>query len=269
MRVHRGLSHYLAAVYPDVERPPPALYAAYTEDHCSRFAPALRNFIWTKPGAGTPNWQAASWYLPDAVWLVSRHESDKGVFGFAAKGGHNGAYTADYFSAGRYAYDCNGSQGHSVPIIEGQYQLEGQEHAAAVLSAGASKSADELTLELSRAYGMGSLKSLVRSLTWHKEELPRLELTDEYRFGGTPSSWTERFVTLSRPEIMQPGVAVLRGAKGGGIKVFYDSQSVQPEIAAHVYRNHFGEGTAWHSLDFHALRLCPEGKFIFNFQFFI
>ncbi|GJM76376.1 hypothetical protein HMSSN036_85920 [Paenibacillus macerans] len=99
-------------------------------------------------------------FLPDAQWLVSRHRSAAGSFGFAAKGGHNGEphnhndlghfiliagrdtfaadlgsgeYTADYFGAGRYRYDCNGSQGHSVPIINGRHQAEGERHAAVVL----------------------------------------------------------------------------------------------------------------------------------------
>ncbi|MFD1905288.1 hypothetical protein ACFTAO_32195 [Paenibacillus rhizoplanae] len=89
VRVHMGLSHYLADVYPDVLRPPSALRAPFTEDHCSRFAPALRNLIWTRAGKENQSWEAGSSYLPDAAWLVSRHVSAAGAFGFAAKGGHN------------------------------------------------------------------------------------------------------------------------------------------------------------------------------------
>ncbi|KAI7250671.1 hypothetical protein KC345_g11638, partial [Hortaea werneckii] len=208
VHVHMGLSHYLAEACTDVERPPSALRAPYTEDHCSRFAPALRNLIWTRAGKEEEAWEASSCYLPDAAWMLSRHLSPAGSFGFAAKGGHNdephnhndlghfilsgwgevyatdlgsGEYTADYFGAGRYRYDCNGSQGHSVPIIDGRYQEAGRGFSSTVLYASAAAEKDELTLEMTQAYTVTGLQSLVRSLVWHKEERPRLELTDTYR----------------------------------------------------------------------------------------
>ncbi|WNS44138.1 heparinase II/III family protein [Paenibacillus sp. MMS20-IR301] len=295
VRVHTGLSHYLAGLLPEVERPPSALRAPYTEDHCSRWAPAVRNLLWS---AGAPRadeaWRPASSYLPDAAWLVSRHVSEAGTFGFAAKGGHNaephnhndlgqfilsgggevyaadlgsGEYTADYFGAGRYSYDCNGSQGHSVPVIDGRYQQAGLQFSATVLHAAASAEKDELTLELARAYGLAGLKALVRSLVWHKAGQPRLELTDSYRYEGSPASWTERFVTWRRPELLAPGAVLLPGSTGGGVEVTYDPQVVEPEITAHTYRDHFGRETLWHSLDFQVLQPGAEGELRFIFQF--
>lgn len=291
--IHMGLSHYLAEVCADVERPPSALRAPYTEDHCSRFAPAFRNLIWTRTGTEEEAWRAASSYLPDAAWLVSRHVSAAGSFGFAAKGGHNaephnhndlghfiltgrgeiyvsdlgsGEYTANYFGAGRYLYDCNGSQGHSVPIIVGQYQLAGREFSSTVLRASAGER-DELTLDLTRAYQVTGLQTLIRSLVWHKEEQPRLELTDTYQYEGIPASWTERFVTWREPKFLRPGALLLPGTTGRGVELTYDPLEVEPEIAAHVYRDHFGRETLWHSLDFHALQPGAEGKLAFTFQF--
>lgn len=295
VRVHMGLSHYLADAYADVLRPPSALRAPFTEDHCSRFAPALRNLIWTRAGRENEAWEAASYYLPDAAWIVSRHVQAAGSFGFAAKAGHNdephnhndlghfilsgrgeiyasdlgsGEYTADYFGAGRYSYDCNGSQGHSVPIISGQYQGAGREFSTAVLHASAAAEKDELTLEMAQAYPVSGLQSLVRSLVWHKEELPRLELTDTYRYEGAPASWTERFVTWRRPKLLHPGSVLLPGtAAGHGVEVTYDPEAVRPEITAHVYRDHYGQETLWHSLDFHVLQPGAEGTLTFTFQF--
>ncbi|MBY9077419.1 hypothetical protein KIH86_25115 [Paenibacillus sp. HN-1] len=292
--VHRGLSHYLSGVFPDVQRPPSSISAPYTEDHCSRWAPAFRNLIWTKGRAKGENWQAASYYLPDAAWLVSRHDSAAGHFGFAAKGGHNaephnhndlgqfillgwgeiyaadlgcGEYTADYFGAGRYNYDCNGSQGHSVPVIDGRHQEEGAENKAAVLHAAAAADRDELTLDLTKAYGAGGLTSLVRSLVWYKEEFPCLALTDEYRYDGKPSSWIERFVSWRKPELIRPGSVLLQGENGGGVRVSYDPAALGPEVTAHMYRDHFGRDTVWHSLDFHAVQPGDTGRFSFTFQF--
>ncbi|WP_187355549.1 hypothetical protein ['Paenibacillus yunnanensis' Narsing Rao et al. 2020] len=294
VRVMMGLSHYLAGVYPgEVGRPPAALRAPYTEDHCSRFAHALRNLLWPRSVAGSSAWDAASVYLPDAAWLLSRHVSEAGTFGFAAKGGHNdephnhndlgqfiltgrgevfaadlgsGEYTAGYFGADRYQYDCNGSQGHSVPIIGGRYQQAGREFRAEVLHASAG-STDELTLDLTQAYGIAGLRSLTRSLLWHKDGLPRLELRDEYRYEGAPDSWTERFVTWREPEILRPGVVLLPGAGAGGFEVSYDPGAVQPEITAQVYRDHHGRDRVWHSLDFHALQPGSRGCYSFTFQY--
>ncbi|QSF43766.1 heparinase II/III family protein [Paenibacillus tianjinensis] len=293
MSVHMGLSHYLAEVYPgEVERPPSVLRAPYTEDHCSRFAPALRNLLWTRPGSGKSAWNASSCYLPDAAWLISRYVSEAGTFGFAAKGGHNaephnhndlgqfiltgrgevftadlgsGEYTADYFGAGRYQYDCNGSQGHSVPVIDGRNQSQGQQFSSVVLHASTGDT-DELSLDVTRAYEVEALLSLTRSFVWHKEKLPRLELLDEYRYEGVPGSWTERFVTWRKPLLLRSGVVLLPGA-GGGVEVSYDPVAVEPEIAAHRYRDHFGREQVWHSLDFHAVRPGSGGRFAFTFQF--
>lgn len=294
VRVHMGLSHYLADKYSGVESPPAQLRAPYTEDHCSRWAPVLRNLIWTRQARVAQEWDAASFYLPDVAWIVARHGSPGKVFGFAAKGGHNdephnhndlghfilagggeiyaadlgsGEYTADYFGKGRYQYDCNGSQGHSVPVISGRYQSAGPEYAAAVLYAAAGTDRDELKLELSKAYETEGLKSLVRSLVWHKEELPRLELCDEYLYEGAPESWTERFVTWRQPEHLRPGIVLLPGSDGGGVEVHYDNTLVEPEFTLREYRDHYGRETVWHTLDFHVLRPGSEGRFVFTFQF--
>lgn len=298
VRVHMGLSHYLADTYADFECPPSALRAPYTDDHCSRWAPAFRNLIWKRNGTEEQmdDWGAASYYLPDAEWLISRYRSEGRSFGFAAKGGHNaephnhndlghfillgggeiyaadlgsGEYTADYFGAGRYQYDCNGSQGHSVPIIGGQYQREGRQYSATVRHASTSVERDELTIELSKAYEVEGLQFLIRTFVWYKEVRPRLELSDKYRYNGEPErlTWTERFVTWHRPEILRSGVVQLPGAEVGGVEVTYDAQIVEPEILTHEYLNHFGKSTVWHTLDFHALQPGSAGEYTFTFQF--
>ncbi|MFD1905289.1 hypothetical protein ACFTAO_32190 [Paenibacillus rhizoplanae] len=136
-----------------------------------------------------------------------------------------------------------------------------------MLHASAAAVKDELTLELARAYPVAGLQSLVRSLVWHKEELPRLELTDTYRYDGTPASWTERFVTWRRPELTGPRQVLLPGADGHGVQVTYDPQIVRPEITAHVYQDHYGQDTVWHSLDFQVLQPGAEGVLVFTFEF--
>lgn len=293
--VFLGLSHYLASVYPEVELPPVSLRASYTEDHCSRFAPALRNLLWRSAETGSGDWDSASSYLPDAEWLLSRRIGPGGAFGFAAKGGNNdephnhndlgqfillgegtvyladlgsGEYTADYFGAARYSYDCNGSQGHSVPIIDGQHQHSGADAYAEVLEAAVGGDTDVLKLDLTRAYDNVRLEQLTRSFRWHKEgELPGLELSDEFQFREAPEALTERFVTFCLP-VLEDGSILLRGHGRQGLRIFYKDAALRPEISVHTYNDHFGAVKTWYGLDFHVLG--KQGglvRYDFRFQF--
>jgi len=203
--VQLGLSSYLAGKYEDVESPPSSLRADFREDHCSRWAPALRNLIWRNRSGNSADWGPADVFLEDAGWMISRMYSEGEVFGFAAKGGNNGEphnhndlgqfilaangqfflsdlgcgeYTKDYFAGGRYRYDCNGSQGHSVPIIDGCLQSEGSDKQALILEHAINDGEDRLTVELSGAYECAALMSLSRTWNWRKGGLPELALQD-------------------------------------------------------------------------------------------
>ncbi|MFD1955539.1 heparinase II/III family protein [Paenibacillus thailandensis] len=233
-----GLSHYLAGLYEEFDLPPSSIRASYTDDHCSRWAPAFRNIVWCDPAKRADTWRDADYVLPDAKWVMSRHTSSCGSFGFAAKGGHNdephnhndigsfivsaegvqlvaelgaGEYTAAYFGDGRYGFDCNGSQGHSVPIVDGAYQAAGPDSKGEVLEASARDGEVRLKLEMASAYRLPHLSSLVRELVWRKRELPSLRLTDEFAFTAQPGSIVERIVTLCAPVVLEgPG-----GPEGG------------------------------------------------------
>ena len=84
-----GLSHYLSKIYSDFELPEPGIRAKYMEDHCSRWAPAIRNLLWFKDESDGKPWKSTSYYLKESAWLVSRHHSVDRHYAFAAKGGHN------------------------------------------------------------------------------------------------------------------------------------------------------------------------------------
>ncbi|MEK5164225.1 heparinase II/III family protein [Paenibacillus sp. FSL R5-0527] len=290
--IQLGLSCYLARRYAgEVAPPPAALRADYRADHCSRWAPTLRNLIWRDRAASPADWEAGDFYLQDASWLISRFSSGAGTFGFAAKGGHNaephnhndlgqfmlagggefflsdlgcGEYTRDYFGEGRYAYDCNGSQGHSVPIIDGVLQSPGRNKTAAVLEQEADKDECRLALELSGAYECKELRSFRRTWVWRKSELPTLSLQDDFRFAEAPGSLTERFVSLIKPVNSEPGRLLLK--RGDlAVELLYDYRWLRSEITERNYRNHFGEETTWYTLDFHAL--WPEASYGVGFLF--
>lgn len=290
--VNPGLSHYLAERYPEVDIPPEPLYADYRDDHCSRFAPTLRNLIWRRAGGGAPaDWSPGDFLLPDAGWFVSRISSGDKIFGFAAKAGHNGEphnhndlghfllagggewflcdlgsgeYTREYFGEGRYELDCNGSQGHSVPVIDGCVQSAGEERKAGLLAWAMDEGACRFVLDLSEAYKCRKLEAFKRTWVWEKAEPPRLSLRDEFRFAELPGSLTERFITLVRPEFAGPGCLHLsRGSLL--LEVHYDHVQLHAEITERSFRDHFGRDAVWHTLDFQVCQ--PEQEMNFDFLF--
>nr|WP_238357744.1 heparinase II/III family protein [Cohnella zeiphila] len=275
-RFQPGLTHYLAGRYPGTEVPPLRQRAAFTDDHCSRWAHAFRNLLWLNPGLGGADWPAADYYLPDAQWMVSRHLSPAGAFGFAAKAGHNaeshnhndigqfllladgetfvadlgsGEYTKTYFGEGRYEYDCNGSQGHTVPVVDGTFQAEGEESAARVLEASVGEEEDRFRFQMASAYRVPQLESLVRGFVWRKGERPSLEVTDEFRFAKAPGEAVERIVSLLAPELTEDGV-LLRGTGDRVLNIRFDGSLLEPRIERRTYRAHLGRETAWYAIDF-------------------
>ncbi|MBD2867331.1 heparinase II/III family protein [Paenibacillus arenilitoris] len=269
VNVHIGLSDYLASRYEEAEHPPLAIRASFTDDHCSRFAPALRNFIWFRPDAERDaGWRPGSWYLPDAQWLVSRTVSPAGSFGFAAKGGSNGEphnhidvghfilladddpafaadlgsgeYTADYFGGGRYAYDCTGPHGHSLPVVGGREQAAGADRAAAVLEAHTSGDEDRLELELAACYPGSGLASFRRRLTWRKTGLPVLELNDAFRFAREGEPVTEVVITRCEPQLVADGSVLLRGVRHA-VMLEFDPGRYGISTEERRYSNHYGK----------------------------
>ncbi len=275
-----GLTHYLAGIYPEIEVPALEYAAGYTDDHCSRWAPAFRNVVWMNPELTGEEWGSATRYLPDAEWLLSRHVTAEGRrFGFAAKVGNNdephnhndigqfiliadgitvaadlgcGEYTAAYFGEGRYEYDCNGSQGHSVPIVAGSGQTAGADSTGIVLEATADKREDVLRLEMSGAYRVQGLKSLIRELRWSKTESPTLTLTDEFLFAGEPQDVVERIITFSSPTLIAGGIVRLQDEDGdsqAAATIHYDVSLLEASIQKRFYRDHYGQDQVWYAID--------------------
>ncbi|SDW80169.1 hypothetical protein [Paenibacillus sp. CF384] len=298
VNVHLGLSDYLASNYDEVNYPPLTIRASFSDDHCWRFAHALRNFIWHRPEVPrAESWLSGSWFLPDAKWLVSRYTTTAGRFGFAAKGGTNhephnhidvghfilladedpafaadlgsGEYTADYFGAGRYGYDCNGAQGHSLPIIGGHLQAVGAQSAATVLEAHTGEAEDRFELELASCYPSSGLTSYRRQFSWQKSsERPLLELRDTFCFSGNPAPITETFITRSKPEVIADGRISLQGERHAA-RLEYESGCYEVRIEERTYSNHFGQEESFTRiyLDLREDRIKGEAAIELVFQF--
>ena len=189
----------------------------------------LRTFLWNDPARPADPLPDGAFFLPDAQWLVIRHAP----FAFGALFGDNGShhnhndvgsfllvdgdeegpmdlgsgeYTKDYFGSGRYAILCNGSQGHSVPIVGGQFQQAGKNFRAKDVSFEARGGKVSFSGDIAGAYGLEGLASLRRAFEVVPDE-GRMSLTDTFAFAGAPMSVTERFVGYADAEVIGPGEA--------------------------------------------------------------
>lgn len=273
--VYLGLSHYLSHIYPDFEVPEYKLRAHYTEDHCSRWAPAFRNLLWFDPELDGSPWSGATYYLKESQWLISRHLTDGGTYAFATKGGNNdephnhndighfiltsdqdvflkdlgnGLYNKAYFSSERYSFICNGSQGHSVPIINNQFQTEGSSHAATVEDVLINEKEVKFSIDMTRAYPTTDLHRLVRHFTWIKTDKPTLTILDTYMFNDLPHSIVERLIIPPMAITEEPGLLILEG--NSQLKIFYDQDKLAYKINEFEFTNHFAIEEKNIALDF-------------------
>ena len=260
-----GMLHRLKQLFPDVEIPDFQYHSGLNGDNCYRWGPALRDYVWSDPALETGVGQNATWYCPDAKWFVSRHQADGCAVAFAAKGGHNdephnhndigsflyhidgisflddlggGEYTRDYFTDGRYTYFCNRSEGHSLPIINGQGQQAGRSYAGEVLRV-ETNGTDAFELELAGAYGLPGLDSLRRAFVFQKDAPFALTLTDTYQFTQRPQRIVERFIckAFAEVDLSKPGRAVI-AYEGQMVYLDYDPQKWQPTVWQEAFSNH-------------------------------
>ncbi len=219
-----GIVHYLKSKYPDDVIVPPFGYS-HIHDSCGRWGAAIRSFVWFDPAyvSSEEARVCREDYSACAGWLTKVTPS----YGFAAKGGNNaephnhndlgtflvsaggkqiltdpgaGTYSKSYFSAKRYENLFASSRGHSVPVIDGQYQLAGRDHCA--------ETAYEngvFAVEFAKGYGISALTRLTRTFTFTDDSIT---LADSYDYDGTPESFTERFVATVEPVVTDDGLRV-------------------------------------------------------------
>jgi len=218
---HIGLLHYLKREFPDTVHLPDRSLSYFTETH-GRWCMTLRGLLWFDEMLASEASEVESTdYAPCSGWLIKRTAR----YAFAGKGGcnrephnHNdlgsfivtaggrqvlcdpgaGEYKKGYFGATRYESFKASSRGHSVPIIDGTYQMPGEEHRAPT-----AYEDGIFTLELAGAYGLDSLTSLKRQFRFDAD---CITLTDTYTFDGDARPAVERFVTRTEPKITPAGV---------------------------------------------------------------
>lgn len=289
--IHPGLGSYLAARF---GQPLPGLEPPTLElDHISRWGHITRDLLWTDAGAlGAPAGDG-SFYLPDLAWVVERRVIGGATIAFSAKGGHNdephnhndlghfilhlggeslladlgaGRYTRQYFGAERYEALHTGSQGHSLPLINGRGQAAGPAHAATVLAYAPQPDGVGFTLDLTRAYAEPALRSFVRAFDWSVEPATRsarLSLRDTFGFAEPPAALEERFVSLRCPTL-EAGTATWAGA-GGTVRLRFEAGRFAAAVEPIQTETHHGEPLTVYVLRLRALEAGTS--FAADFEF--
>lgn len=208
------LAHFLKGVYPDVQIPsiPAPVGSA-----------GFYGFFWLNPALTESKMEFRSVIYRDAQWFI--HRSD--AYNFVCKGGSNnephnhndvgsfmiskngrvtftdpggGDYTRQYFGAERYTILEPSARSHSVPIINGEFQVKKSEKSVVYKEA-----ENEYEFSIENGYNIPTLTSLRRHFVCEENAVI---LTDTYSFSEQPKSVVERFVTLVEPEIGEGFVKV-------------------------------------------------------------
>ncbi|MBR2460182.1 MAG: heparinase II/III family protein [Clostridia bacterium] len=234
---HIGLLHYLKREYPDAITVS-GQENSYITDGRGRWNFYLRAVLWLEEEYLSPDPQAqrATFFAPYSQWLVHKEPG----YGFAVKGGHNaephnhndvgsfiiakdgkhvfadlgaGPYTRQYFAPStRYGIVQCSSRGHSVPIVNGEYQREGAEFAARN-----TRFEDGVFYtDIAGAYGIEALRSAIRSFKCTENAVI---LKDSFEYEGE-GDIIERFAVRIPPESVGDGAV-----KVGGITLRFDPAS--------------------------------------------
>lgn len=199
------LSHFLKGIYPDMQLPElPDECHTNPNEH-------LRLAFWTNPDIPKSSIKPMSHIFLDAQWFLCHGDG----YALAAKAGHNnefhnhndvgsfivskngkvtfcdpggGEYTFDYFGPKRYEIFLPSARAHSVPIINGEYQVVGKREGGVLIA-----EERRFRFRMDNGYVIDTLTSLVRDFECLDDSV---RLTDEYEFTEQPISVCERFVSL-------------------------------------------------------------------------
>ena len=242
-----GLTSYIKLRFVEAEFLPRSPMPRFDSDPCYRWAGILRDLVWSIDNMVSES-SYHTYIFCDAQWYISSGANSSGI---AAKAGHNGEshnhndvgqvefylngdevlidygsgiYDRDYFGKGRYErFEC-GSQGHNLPIINGQFQRAGKEFCARDVEITESG----ITMDIAPAYGFECLKKLIRNVSFNQSS-GSMTLTDEFDLLSDSINIVERFVSFSRPEIIG-GKIVLHGKNGDAV-MSYPAERFDVSIA--------------------------------------
>ena len=290
-RFREGFLHKLKDKFSDLCVPPMEYRMNFGDDKCYRWAGFIRDIVWRKQEHRECRENNEAFHsFEDAEWCISRKQNADHYFYFAVKGGNNGEshnhndighfiyqindralfidlgagkYTKEYFGPQRYTFFNTGSQGHSVPIINGEYQNAGSEYHAVCFKA-IHGELDEVSMEIHKAYAMDGINSIIRRFQFYDDG--RLLLTDGFKMDDAINV-TERFIIActSMPRLQEDGcVFIQNGNATALLKV--DMHWIE-KISIHETKEYYlAENQRVFVIDFDLVKREKEMKVSFEIQ---
>jgi len=274
---HMGVTSFLANRYDDVLLPPASCSSQnFSGDHCYRWTNVLHDLLWAVPVHESEDLPPRTHLLPAAQWYLS---TNKNGVSLAAKAGNNdephnhndigsfqvfvrgeelladlgsGEYTRQYFSPARYEYFVCGSQGHSVPMVDGCVQKAGKEACAKDVEL----TENGISMECAAAYQLEALTSLKRSIAFDDN----VTVTDAFVLTGGEHEIKERFITWGGAEVCDGFVRL--SLNGQAARLHYDAKVFDVTVTPTSYSGHLGMKKDCCIVDFTAK---AEGAFTAQF----
>ena len=188
------------------------------------------NYLFENCGQLIVNLEKYSLFVKAGHNGESHNHNDVGSFILSTENGQvlcdlgSGKYFKGYFDDDvRYTLLNNASWGHSVPIIDGQYQRTGTEYRGSLSWTG-----NKITVDFAGAYD-GAVEALMRSFSYDENGVT---LSDEWQ--GC-SEVVERFITLIEPKIIVGGVQIE--------EVLLTCANAVPKISTGSYETHGMQST--------------------------
>jgi len=175
-----------------------------------------------------------SWFDKAGILISRPQPGSDGRMGVALKGGNNNehhnhndvgsfvvvvgtrpvlldpggeTYTARTFSSRRYESNLLNSYGHPVPVVAGQLQATGGASQGKVLKTQFTDDTDLLQLDISSAYRVPELESLLRTYEYSRKGAGSLIVKDEVAF-KTPKTFSTALLTLGNWQQTGPNTLV-------------------------------------------------------------
>lgn len=282
-----GFTQFLHKKFPEVHVPKEQFATSKIVDECGRWAPAFRELLWYNQDFTGQDWPKVSYWMENAAIFVSRSYQSA----FAIKGGTNdephnhndighfifygygdvflrdlgsGEYNKDYFSEKRYQFICNSAEGHSVPVINGNYQQAGESFYGKIHQIKENSESNEIEVDLSSAYSDDLY--FKRRFYWKKLNHPSLEVIDTFEFEENPTSFTESFIATDLPFELKNNVIYLLGQEKT-LKILYEPDKLVPQVWRKSFRNHQGQLEYYLHILFEMKILHRKNSVKFEFKF--